>query len=104
MAHYRKHIAAAAALNTGIFVAEAAAGYRAGSFALITDSVHNLFDELALVCMYLAFIWSRGHPVGTDHPRPGRNSSSGATGRGARSCSCTYRPMAAQVGRLALRP
>src|SRR5215216_1204879 len=59
MARYRRQIAAAVALNIGIFVAEAAAGYRAGSLALITNSVHNLFDELALVCIYLAFIWSR---------------------------------------------
>jgi len=60
MAHYRKHIGAAVALNTGVFVVEAAAGYQAGSLALIMDSVHNLSDELALVCLYLAFIWSRG--------------------------------------------
>jgi cation diffusion facilitator family transporter len=60
MAHYRKRIAAAAALNTGIFAVEAVAGYQAGSLALIMDSVHNLSDELALVCLYLAFIWSRG--------------------------------------------
>jgi cobalt-zinc-cadmium efflux system protein len=60
MAHYRKQIAAAVALNTGIFVIEAAAGFQAGSLALIMDSVHNLSDELALVCLYLAFIWSRG--------------------------------------------
>jgi cobalt-zinc-cadmium efflux system protein len=60
MAHYRKQIAAAVALNTGIFAVEAAAGYWADSLALIMDSVHNLSDELALVCLYLAFTWLRG--------------------------------------------
>ena len=41
MAHYRKHLAAAVALNSGIFVVEAAAGYLAGSLSLIIDSIHN---------------------------------------------------------------
>ena len=36
MAHYRKPLAAAVALNSGIFVVEAAAGYQAGSLSLIT--------------------------------------------------------------------
>ena len=60
MAHYRKPIAAAAGLNTGIFVVEAVAGYQASSLSLIMDSIHNLSDELALVCLYLAFIVARG--------------------------------------------
>jgi cation diffusion facilitator family transporter len=60
MAHYRKPIAAAAGLNTGIFVVEAVAGYQASSLSLMMDSVHNLSDELALVCLYLAFIAARG--------------------------------------------
>jgi cobalt-zinc-cadmium efflux system protein len=60
MSHYRRQIAAAAALNTGIFVIEAAAGYGAGSLSLMMDGVHNFSDELALVCLYLAFIWSKG--------------------------------------------
>jgi cation diffusion facilitator family transporter len=60
MAHYRKPVAAAAALNTGIFLVEAIAGYQASSLSLIMDSVHNLSDELALVCLYLAFIVERG--------------------------------------------
>ena len=60
MAHYRKPVAAAVALNTGIFVVEAVAGYQASSLSLIMDSVHNLSDELALVCLYLAFIVARG--------------------------------------------
>src|SRR5258708_28691553 len=56
MAHLRKPLAAAAALNTAIFVVEAAAGSQANSFSLIMDSVHNFSDELALVCLYLAFV------------------------------------------------
>ena len=59
MAHYRKHLAAAVALNSGIFVVEAAAGYLAGSLSLIMDSIHNFSDELALVALYLAFILSK---------------------------------------------
>ena len=60
MAHYRKSLAAAAMLNTGIFVVEAVTGYQAESLSLIMDSVHNLSDEMALVFLYLAFILSQG--------------------------------------------
>ena len=60
MAHHRKHLAAAVALNSGIFVVEAVAGYLAGSLSLIMDSIHNFSDELALVALYLAFILSQG--------------------------------------------
>ena len=60
MAHYRKPVAAAVGLNTCIFVVEAVAGYQASSLSLIMDSLHNLSDELALVCLYLAFIVARG--------------------------------------------
>jgi cation diffusion facilitator family transporter len=60
MAHHRKAVAAAAALNTGIFVVEAIAGYQASSLSLLMDSVHNLSDQLALVALWLAFILSTG--------------------------------------------
>lgn len=60
MAHFRKAVATAVGINTGIFAVEAVAGYQSGSLALIMDSVHNLSDELALVCLWLAFILSRG--------------------------------------------
>ena len=56
MAHHGKAVAAAAALNSGIFVVEAVAGYQAGSLALLMDSVHNLSDEMGLVLLYSAFI------------------------------------------------
>jgi cobalt-zinc-cadmium efflux system protein len=60
MAHYRKPLAAAVALNTGIFVVEAIAGFQAQSLSLLMDSVHNFSDELALVLLYLAFVLSEG--------------------------------------------
>jgi Co/Zn/Cd efflux system component len=60
MAHHRKAVAAAAALNSGIFVVEAVAGYQAGSLALLMDSVHNLSDEIGLVLLYLAFVLPLG--------------------------------------------
>jgi Co/Zn/Cd efflux system component len=49
MAHYRKPLAAAVALNSAIFVVEAVAGFAADSLSLVMDSVHNLSDELALL-------------------------------------------------------
>jgi len=60
MAHYRKPLAAAVALNSAIFLAEAFAGFQANSLSLIMDSVHNLSDELALVFLYLAFVLPLG--------------------------------------------
>jgi cobalt-zinc-cadmium efflux system protein len=56
VAHFRKPLAAAAALNTVIFAVEALAGFQSHSLSLIMDSVHNFSDELALVCLYLAFV------------------------------------------------
>src|SRR5262249_26254516 len=53
-------LARGAAVNTGIFVVEAVAGFRAHSLSLLMDSVHNLSDEMALVFIYLAFILSKG--------------------------------------------
>jgi cation diffusion facilitator family transporter len=60
MAHHRKLIAGAAALNSGIFVVEAVAGFVAESLSLVMDSVHNLSDEMALVLLYLAFVLPHG--------------------------------------------
>ena len=60
MAHYRKPLAAAVALNTAIFVVEAVAGLQADSLSLVMDSVHNLSDEMALVFLYLAFVLPHG--------------------------------------------
>ena len=55
MSHVRKSLAAASVLNTAVFVIEGLAGYRAGSMSLLMDSIHNLSDELALVCLVLAY-------------------------------------------------
>lgn len=60
MAHHRKPLAAAVALNTGIFVVEAIAGLQAHSLSLLMDSIHNFSDELALVFLFLAVILSQG--------------------------------------------
>jgi cation diffusion facilitator family transporter len=60
MAHHQKAVAAAVAINTAIFVVEGIAGYQASSLSLLMDSVHNLSDELALVCLYAAFLVTRG--------------------------------------------
>src|SRR6266851_731943 len=60
MAHYRKPLAQAVALNTAIFVVEGVAGFQAESLSLIMDSVHNFSDEVALVFLYLAFVLSQG--------------------------------------------
>ena len=55
MSHVRRSLAAASVLNTAVFVIEGLAGYRAGSMSLLMDSIHNLSDELALVCLALAY-------------------------------------------------
>src|SRR5258708_40318676 len=60
MAHYRKTVGAAVALNAGIFVVEAIAGVQSNSLSLLMDSVHNLSDEMALIFIYLAFVLSQG--------------------------------------------
>jgi cation diffusion facilitator family transporter len=60
MAHYRKRVGAAVALNTAVFVVEAIAGFESNSLSLIMDSVHNLSDEMALVFLYLAFVLPLG--------------------------------------------
>ena len=60
MAHYRKPLAAAVALNGAIFVVEAVAGFQAHSLSLVMDSIHNLSDQMALVFLYLAFILPQG--------------------------------------------
>ncbi len=56
MAHIRKPLAAAAALNTIIFAGEAWAGTHANSLSLLMDAAHNFSDELALICLFLAYM------------------------------------------------
>lgn len=57
MAHHRRAIGAAALLNGLIVVGEGFAGWRAGSLSVQMDAVHNLSDELALLCLWLACFW-----------------------------------------------
>jgi cobalt-zinc-cadmium efflux system protein len=56
MSHVKKPLALAAALNTTIFVAEGWGGIKGHSNSLIMDGVHNFSDELAMVCLFLAYV------------------------------------------------
>src|ERR1700682_2438558 len=56
MSHVKKPLALAAALNTTIFIAEAFGGIKGHSNSLLMDSVHNFSDELAIICLFLAFV------------------------------------------------
>src|SRR5258706_7351970 len=58
MAHIRKPLAAAALLNTAVFAIEAVAGTRAHSVSLLMDSIHNFSDELALLCLLAAYVFT----------------------------------------------
>lgn len=58
MSHFRRAVGIAVALNTAIAAGEAFAGFRSGSLSLMLDAAHNLSDELALVCLFLAFFLS----------------------------------------------
>ncbi len=60
MSHHRRAVGAATLLNTAIVVVEVWAGHASRSLSLLTDGIHNLSDELALVCVFLAY----SHPVG----------------------------------------
>ena len=56
MCHVRKPLALAAGLNTLIFAGETLGGFTGHSNSLIMDGVHNFSDELALGCLYLAYL------------------------------------------------
>jgi cation diffusion facilitator family transporter len=60
MAHRRKPLAGALALNTAILVAEIAGGINANSLSLIMDGVHNVSDEAALALLLLAYYLHTG--------------------------------------------
>jgi cobalt-zinc-cadmium efflux system protein len=55
MAHRRRPLAAALALNTGALLVEVGAGIPANSISLVMDGVHNLSDEVALAFLVLAY-------------------------------------------------
>jgi cobalt-zinc-cadmium efflux system protein len=55
MAHRRKPLAAALALNSGVLILEMASGVGANSNSLIMDGLHNLSDEIALAFLLVAY-------------------------------------------------
>jgi cobalt-zinc-cadmium efflux system protein len=55
MAHRRRPLATALALNTAALVVEIGAGVPAKSLSLVMDGVHNLSDEAALVALVVAY-------------------------------------------------
>jgi cobalt-zinc-cadmium efflux system protein len=55
VAHRRRPLAAALALNTGTLVVELGAGVPANSLSLVMDGVHNVSDEVALAFLVLAY-------------------------------------------------
>jgi len=56
MAHLRKPLGVALALNTAVSGVEIAGGIWAGSLSLVTDAVHNLSDEIGLLFLLLAYL------------------------------------------------
>ena len=60
MAHRRKPLAVALALNTVVLVAEVVGGLGASSLSLILDGVHNVSDEVALAFLVLAYTLRTG--------------------------------------------
>jgi len=60
VAHRRKPLAVALALNTAVLVIELAGGVRASSLSLVVDGVHNLSDEIALAFLVLAYTLRTG--------------------------------------------
>jgi len=63
MAHLRKPLGAALALNTAVSGIEIVGGIWGGSLSLVTDAVHNLSDEVGLLFLLLAYVlrarWGR---------------------------------------------
>lgn len=60
MAHRRKPLAAAFAMNSAVLAVEVVGGLRANSLSLLLDGVHNLSDELALGFLLLAYTLRKG--------------------------------------------
>jgi len=60
VAHRRRPLAVALALNTGVLVVEIAGGVQASSLSLIIDGVHNVSDEVALAFLVLAYTLRTG--------------------------------------------
>jgi len=60
MAHRRRPLGLALALNTAVLVVEVAGGLQANSLSLIVDGVHNVSDEVALAFLVLAYTLRTG--------------------------------------------
>jgi Co/Zn/Cd efflux system component len=60
MAHRRKPLRLALALNSAVLVVELATGIGTSSLSLVIDSVHNLSDEIALAFLFLAYTLPAG--------------------------------------------
>jgi len=60
VAHRRKPLRLALALNTIVLVVELGTGVGTNSLSLVIDSVHNLSDELALALLFLAYTLPAG--------------------------------------------
>jgi cation diffusion facilitator family transporter len=60
MAHRRKPIAAAFAMNSAVLAVEVVGGIKASSLSLLLDGVHNLSDEVALGLLLLAYTLRKG--------------------------------------------
>src|SRR6478735_4857117 len=56
MSHIKKPLAIATAINTSIFLVETLGGIEARSSSLIMDGIHNFSDELAIICLWLAYL------------------------------------------------
>ncbi|MFI5315782.1 MAG: cation transporter [Myxococcota bacterium] len=55
MAHRRRPVTAAFAMNTAVLAVEVVGGLKASSLSLLLDGVHNLSDEVALGFLVLAY-------------------------------------------------
>jgi Co/Zn/Cd efflux system component len=60
MAHRRKPLGLALALNSAVLVVEVATGVGTNSLSLVIDGVHNLSDELGLALLLLAYTLPAG--------------------------------------------
>jgi cobalt-zinc-cadmium efflux system protein len=60
MAHRRKPLRLALALNTAVLAVEVGAGLGTNSLSLVIDGVHNLSDELGIALLFLAYTLPSG--------------------------------------------
>ena len=60
MAHLRKPLAVALALNTAVLAVETLGTFEANSLSLATDAIHNLSDETGLAFLLLAYTLRTG--------------------------------------------